>query len=214
MLSGDILTMANKVAHIIGGGHSSNLYTPQKGLKVACNLPPFEIPNIRFSCMVDFKMMKALTEGSVTNPYPWVLGLRPKMWMEKNPSFHMKVAPQIKEFYTTLPPYAGKGGKGYTNLNCGHFATHYVSNKLKPEEIHLWGFDSIMDFDIRSRTDFYLPSDRGNMNTERLSATWRKIFKGIFEEFGDIQYVIHHGHNNIKIEKPKNLDIVVHKKIA
>ena len=138
--------------NILGNGDHATLF--QKGTEgelLVCNMPPIELSKeeVYASCMVDFKMMKALTEGSVTNPYPWVLGLRPKMWMEKNPSFHMKVAPQIKEFYTTLPPYAGKGGKGYTNLNCGHFATHYVSNKLKPEEIHLWGFDSIMDFDIR-----------------------------------------------------------------
>lgn len=200
-----------KAVHVIGNGHASNLYTPQKGLKVCCNLPPFEIPNIAFSCMVDFKMMKALQEGSIVNPYTWVLGYRPKIHMEKNPTFHMKFAQQIKEFYTLLPPYAGKGGQGYTNLNCGHFALHYVANKIQPEEIHLWGFDSLMDFDIRSRTDFYLESDRGNMNTQRLSSTWRNVTGGIFKEFKNINFIIHHKHANIKINKPENVDIAVHK---
>ena len=68
-----------------------------------------------------------------------------------------------------------------------------------------------MDFDIRSRTDFYLASDRGGMNTERLSSTWRKVFNGIFKEFKDTQFVIHHTHNNIKIPKPENVEISVEK---
>lgn len=200
-----------KVVHVIGNGHASNLYTPQKGMKICCNLPPFDIPNIALSCMVDFKMMKALHEGSIQNPYTWVLGYRPKMYMEKNSGFHIKHMGHIKEFYTTLPAYAGKGGQGYTNLNCGHFALHYTANKIAPEEIHLWGFDSLMDFDIRSRTDFYLNSDRGSMNTQRLSQTWRTVTHGIFDEFNHIKFVVHHKHNSMKIKKPENVEIVVHK---
>ncbi|WP_339610552.1 hypothetical protein [uncultured Planktosalinus sp.] len=200
-----------KVVHVIGNGHASNLYTPQKGIKICCTLPPFDIPNIALSCMVDFKMMKALHEGSIQNPYTWVLGFRPKLYMEKNSGFHIKHMGHIKEFYTTLPAYAGKGGQGYTNLNCGHFALHYTANKVAPEEIHLWGFDSLMDFDIRSRTDFYLNSDRGSMNTQRLSQTWRTVTHGIFDEFSHIQFVVHHKHDSMKIKKPDNVEIVVHK---
>jgi len=200
-----------KVAHIIGNGDSCVWYKPAKGLKIVCNLPPMEVPNVYVSCMVDFKMMKALTNGDFPNPYTWVLGYRPKVWMEKNPSFYMQNSSKIKEFYTELPGYAGKGGQGYTNFNCGHFATHWTANKVGAEEIHMYGFDSIMDFDIRSKTDFLLPSDRGSMNTQRLSHTWRTIFKGIFEEFKDTQFVIHHKHDNIKFPKPDNVDIVVHK---
>lgn len=200
-----------KRVHVIGNGHASNLYTPQKGMKVACNLPPFEISGIAFSCMVDFKMMKALHEGSISNPYMWVLGFRPKMYMEKHTGFKLKHAAQIKEFYTELPKYAGKGGQGYTNLNCGHFALHYVCNKIQPEEVHVWGFDSLMDFDIRSRTDFYLESDRGNLNTQKLSQTWRGVTAGVFNEFKDIQFVIHHKHSSMKIPKPDNVEVQVHK---
>ena len=73
-----------KVAHIIGNGDSCVWYKPAKGLKIVCNLPPMEVPNVYVSCMVDFKMMKALTEGDFQNPYTWVLGYRPKIWMQKN----------------------------------------------------------------------------------------------------------------------------------
>lgn len=200
-----------KITHIIGNGFSSKLYTPQKGMKVCCNLPPFEIENIRYSCMVDYKMMKALHEGSLTNPYQWVLGFRPKAYMEKNPDFRMRHAGKILEFYTELPTYAGKGGQGYTNFNAGHFATHYTANKHKPDQIHMWGFDSIMDFDIRSKTDFYLQSDRGGINTQRLSDTWRTVFKGIFDEFKNTEFIIHHHHKQIKIDVGDNVSIFVHK---
>ena len=112
----------SRVVHIIGNGDNAHLYKPAKGLKVACNLPPFEIPNVFVSCMVDFKMMKAITEGSVSNPYPWVLGVRPKKWMEMRQTFYMKYSPQVKEFYEVLPKYV----KNYTDFNCGHFAAHYA----------------------------------------------------------------------------------------
>ena len=203
-----------KRVNILGNGDSAGMFKRgTSGKLLVCNMPPFEITRneVHATCMVDFKMMKALTNGDFPNPYTWVLGYRPKVWMEKNPSFYMQNSSKIKEFYTELPAYAGKGGQGYTNFNCGHFATHWTANKVGAEEIHMYGFDSIMDFDIRSKTDFLLPSDRGSMNTQRLSHTWRTIFKGIFEEFKDTQFVIHHKHDNIKFPKPDNVDIVVHK---
>jgi hypothetical protein len=68
-----------------------------------------------------------------------------------------------------------------------------------------------MDFDIRSRTDFYLQSDRGGINTQRLSDTWRKVFKGIFAEFQGTEFVIHHHHKQIKTDVTDNVTIKVHK---
>ena len=59
-----------------------------------------------------------------------------------NPDYYMKVSKQVKEFYTELPNYAAN----YTDFNCGHMAAHYSANKLKADEIHLYGFDSIFDF--------------------------------------------------------------------
>ena len=58
-----------KVVHVIGNGDKAVYYNEEKrvGTKLLCNMPPFEIPpnEVYATCMVDFKMMKALTEGSV-----------------------------------------------------------------------------------------------------------------------------------------------------
>ena len=54
-------------------------------------------------------------------------------------------------------------------------------------------------------------SDKSAANTERLTRTWRPIFNGIFNEFKDTQFVIHHKHDNLPFKKPENLDIKVHK---
>lgn len=197
----------DRVVHVLGNGDSAIQYRPAKGLKIACNLPPFEIPNIFLSCMVDFKMMGALTEGSVQNPYNWVLGYRPKIWMEKKPDFYMRVSGQVKEFYTHLPKYC----KNYTDFNCGHFATHYSCNKLKADEIHMYGFDSIFNFDTRSKTDFYLNSDRGPVNTQRLVGNWREVWEGIFNEFSDKQFVLYGPHDQPQTKLPENVEIRVGK---
>jgi len=207
--------MAKKVIHVIGNGDNAVWFDNEnaKGLRLICNKPVVQVNNVHATCIVDFKFMRALTEGDINmDAYTWVLGYRPKVHMEKNPSFHMKHASHIKEFYLDLPKYAGKGGPGYTNFNCGHFATHYAANKLKADEIHMYGFDCIFDFTTRSMTDFFLGSDRGDNNTVRLTDVWRKVFAGIFKEFSDTKFVLHHKHDNLKIPKLDNMEVIVHSK--
>ena len=192
-----------KIAHVIGNGDNATRYKPAPGLKITCNLPPFAVENVYTTCMVDFKMMNAIKEGSVTVPGEWVLGARPKKFMELNPQFNMRYAQQVKDYYTVLPDYAGN----YTNFNCGHMAVHYAANKLKCDEIHMYGFDSLFDFNLRSASDLYLISDREANNSLRLSNNWRPIWQEIFKEFPNTHFVLHHKHENIKIPVSKNVEI-------
>ena len=200
----------NKVIHVIGNGpKGAPLFNKEerKGLKIGCNILPFAIPNIYGTVIADFKMMKAITEGSVTVPGDWILGFRPKVWSEKTPGFLMKFGHQIKEFYLNKPDYA----ETYTDFNCGHMAVHYSAHKLKGTEIHLYGFDSLFEFDIRSTTDFVLQSDRGAGNTHKLSEKWRHIFNEMFKEFSDTKFVLHHNHGDLKINKSNNIEIIIGK---
>ena len=194
----------SRVGHVIGNGDNAVMYKPSKGLKVTCNIPPFEVANVYTTCLVDFKMMKAMTEGSVYIPGEWTLGYRPKVWMENNPQFHMKVAQQIKGFYLELPKYVAN----YTDFNCGHMATHYTANHLQCEEIHMYGFDSIFDFNLRSCTDMYLNSDRSLSNNNRLANNWRPVWQNLFNEFPNTQFVLYHEHNNAKIDLGKNVEVI------
>lgn len=193
-----------RTAHVIGNGDSASKYNPDKGFKITCNLPPFAVENVYASCIVDFKMMNAIKEGSVIVPGEWVLGARPKKFMELNPQFNLKYANQVKEYYDVLPKYAGN----YTNFNCGHMAVHYSANKLKCDEIHMYGFDSIFDFNLRSSSDLYLVSDREANNSLRLSNNWRPIWQDMFKEFPNTKFVLHHKHNQIKFPVGKNVEIV------
>jgi len=202
----------SRVAHIIGNGDMAGMYKPAKGIKMTCNVPPFEVHNTYASVIIDFKMCKALHEGSVILGGDWICGLRPKIYCEKNAGFYLKISHQIKEFYTVLPPYTKiepkeTQGQQYTNFNCGHVATHYTANKLKADEIHLYGFDSIFDFNVRSYTDMVLRSDRGNTNNNRLINNWRPIWNGIFNEFKDTQFILYHKHPNAKIPLPENVEV-------
>lgn len=206
-----------RVAHVIGNGDQAQLYKPAKGLKVACNQAPFNIENLYTSCIVDFKMCAALTEGSVAIDGNWTLGFRPKIWYDQNKgNFKMRFGHKIREFYTEIPPYTKlfpneSVGNMYTNFNCGHFAVHYTANKLKADEIHMYGFDSLFDMNLRSYTDFVLQSDRGAQNNVRLNDRWRPIWNGIFNEFKDTQFVLHHNHDALKIPKLDNMEIRVSK---
>jgi hypothetical protein len=194
----------SRTVHVIGNGDNAVLYKPAKGIKITCNLPPFAVDNVYGTCMVDFKMMAAMNEGSVQVPGDWILGFRPAKYLEINPDLRLRWSTQIKEYYHVLPDYA----PSYTDFNCGHMATHYSAYKLKATEIHMYGFDSIFDFSLRSCTDFYLNSDRGDTNNMRLINNWRPIWDGIFDEFSDTQFVLHHKHADLKIARPSNVDII------
>ena len=201
----------SKVFHVIGNGDKAHLYNKETrvGTKLLCNMPPFEINRneVYATCMVDFKMMAALTEGSIKlDQYMWVLGTRPKIWMEQKHAFYMKYAPNIREFYTTVPKYAGNA----TNFNCGHMAVHYAANRQKADEIHMYGFDTLFDFNMRSVTDVVLSSDRSQNNNYRLLNNWRPIWRDIFRQFPNTKFVLHHNHDNLKIPKLENVDIVVY----
>jgi hypothetical protein len=202
-----------RVIHVIGNGDQAQMYKPAKGIKIACNQAPFPIENLYASCIVDFKMSAALTEGSVQINGDWVLGYRPKVWYDQNrDNFKLKFGHKIREFYTDLPPYTKLDanenvGMMYTNFNCGHMAVHYASNRLKGNEVHMYGFDSLFDMNLRSYTDFVLNSDRGATNNVRLNDRWRPIWLGIFNEFKDTQFILYHKHNDIKIKIPENVEI-------
>lgn len=207
-----------RVVHIIGNGDNAALYEkePRKGLKLACNQTPFPIPDKYATVMVDFKMMNAINKGEVEPPAGnWVLGFRPHKWCQDHPGFHMKYAGQIKAFHRDLPRYALLGtndaGQGYTNMSCGHVAVHYACSKLNPDEVHMYGFDSIFDWNLRSYSDLVLSSDRGNTNNHRLAGNWRPIWTHMFEEFKNVKFRLHHTHDKFKIKVGENVQAVVYK---
>ena len=200
----------SRVVHVIGNGDSADLYNnkERKGLKLTCNLPPIPVENVYGSCIVDFKMMKAITEGVIDVPGEWILGYRPKIWMEKHPHFYMRRAPQVKEFFTKKPEYVAN----YTDFNCGHMAVYYAIKKFNPTEINIYGFDSIFDMNLRSSSDFFMISDRQANNNVRLNGNWRPIWDKLFNEFNSINFKLHHFHNHIKFEVGDNVEIVTYNK--
>ena len=116
---------------------------------------------------------------------------------------HLKFSSQVKEFYTVLPKYVAN----YTDFNCGHMAVHYAANKIKADEVHMYGFDSNFDFNMRSCSDFYLNSDRGNQNTNRLANNWRPVWSNMFNEFPNTKFVMHHIHDAVKFPIPDNVSV-------
>ena len=207
-----------KKIHILGNGDNAAFFRPlmkeRDGKLMICNIPPMEVENVYACAIVDFKMMKNLTKEVVNlDQYQWVLGNRPKIWMDKNPTFYIKHSHHIREFYTDVPKYCGKpAAQAATNFNCGHMATHYSARKHKCDEIHMWGFDSIMDHSMRSYTDTVLPSERNNTNNYKLLEVWRPIWMNLFKEFSDKKFVLHHNHNKAKIKLPPNVGVEVHSK--
>ena len=205
----------SKKIYILGNGPSSKLMPEsirkeRRGKMIVCNLPPFAVSEVYACCVGDYKMMKALEEGSVNlDEYQWILANRPRSFMDSYPSFYIKHAHRIREFYTTVPDYCDLGDPeiAATNFNCGHLATHYAAAKHAPNEIHMFGFDSIFDHNMTSFTDTILSSDRRPSNNYKLLDNWRPIWKSIFMEFSKITFILYHNHINTKIQLPKNVEV-------
>ena len=194
----------SRVVHVIGNGDCATFYRPAPGIKLTCNLPAFDIADVYGTVMVDFKMMKALADGAVKlDAYDWVLGFRPKKWMEMQPNFYLKYAKNVKEFWTEKPPYVPT----HTEFSCGHMAVHYAVKKLKATEVHMYGFDSLFDMNLRSVSDLYLFSDRSPLNTVRINNGWRPIWEKMFDEFRDTKFILYHKHNQIKIKHGSNVTV-------
>lgn len=196
------------IVHVLGNGDNSHTFDHNNkvGKRIICNVPPFAVENVFATCIVDFKMMFALFNNELNlDSFPWVLGNRPKMFMNDNPSFHIQKAKNIREYYLTVPKYAGNA----TNFNCGHMAVHYSAVRLKAKEIHMYGFDSLFDYNMNSVSDFLLPSDRGDNANFRLLHIWRPIWVSIFNEFPDKKFVLHHRHSDAKVSLPENVEVFV-----
>ena len=198
-----------KRINVLGNGNHAGLFRRgTEGTLLICNMPPMELPpsEVFATSMVDYKMMQALWKGQFAlDQYDWILGTRPRHWMQMQGSFYMKYASCIKGFYEVVPEYAGNA----TNFNCGHFAVHYACNKMNADEVHIYGFDSIFEMDLTSWTDTILHSDRETQNTVRLANNWRPIWTHMFNEFPDTKFVLYHSHDNIKIPISDNVEIVV-----
>ena len=203
--------------NVLGNGDHWKLFKRgTEGKLIVCNMPPIELDKeeVHGTCMVDFKMMKALDEGvSNLDKYDWILGTRPRKWMEMKPTFYMKYAQNIKGFHTHIPVYAQLPGdtiaQAATNYSCGHMAMDYACRTMKATEVHMYGFDAMFDMNLRSHTDNFLESDRGPLNTHRMASNWRPIWYKFFREFSKTQFYIHHGHGGLKFSKPENVTIVV-----
>ena len=132
--------------NVLGNGdHAYMFERGQPGKLLICNMPPFEIPKreVHATCMVDFKMMKALADGLVKlDMYDWVLGTRPRRWMEMQPNFYLKYSQNIKGFHQHIPAYAQlpgqTEGQAATNYSCGHMAVDYACRTMRADEVHLW----------------------------------------------------------------------------
>ena len=203
--------------NVLGNGDHWPLFERgAPGKLLVCNMPPIDLESseVHATCMVDFKMMKALHDGkSDLGKYDWVLGTRPRKWMEMQPTFYLKYSQNIKGFHKHVPTYAQLPGhslaQAATNYSCGHMAVDYACRVMKAKEVHLYGFDSMFDMNLKSHTDNFLESDRSALNTHRMASNWRPIWSKFFAEFDQTQFFIYHSHDGIKFKLPPNVQIVV-----
>lgn len=199
--------------NILGNGPGAALF-PKKapGETLVCNMPPVNLKpeQVFASCMVDFKMMNALQDGKCNlDKYDWILGTRPRLWVERNTTFYLKYSQNIKGFHTYVPAYAQLPGhtveEAATNYSCGHMATDYACRKMKATEVHMYGFDAMFDLDLSSYSDNFLTSDRGLSNKHRMAGNWRPIWSKFFREFEKVEFYLYHTHTDIKLATGPNV---------
>jgi len=156
-------------AHIIGNGASNQLYQPDYGFVVACNLPTHPYGYDAIS-MIDLKMIDYIHKNKIEIT-------RPVYCTEQVLNFVRQH--KIKGDYQLKYIQQHR-------MSSAHQAVQLVSHRY--EEIHLWGIDSMFSSDVTSQMDTMVER---KTRAHSLKDDWRKHWQNIFRKYSDRNYVIH-----------------------
>ena len=144
----------SRTVHVIGNGDNATMYKPSKGIKVTCNIPPFEVANVYTTCLVDFKMMKAMTEGSVTIPGEWTEDQGHPNYVEvKDPLLVMDILEEDEKSTKVLLDEASEVSNNLYSLHHNSYNTAYTDekyNEIMNEIKHLLEIDNTGDWESKT----------------------------------------------------------------
>lgn len=172
--------------HLIGNGPSINLFKNESGIRVGCNFTNADLkPD--WTMIADIKPVKKLYEG-INLPCPAIITQRAYNFTAekavKLPAERMTIK-RIVEFvrWDDVDPKWG--------MNSAQHGVWYGIEEHAPQEVHIWGCDSLWSTNIESSTDNIVSKNLELMNKTKIYLVWREYWNSIFYKYPNIEFVVH-----------------------
>lgn len=172
--------------HILGNGPSIGMFDNSEGVRVCCN---HGVPELDpdWTMIADIKAIKPLYAGRQL-PCPAIITKRVKEFIDskvcKIGEDRIKIK-KVVDFihWEECDPKWG--------MNSAQHAVYHSILEHNPDEIHIWGCDSLWSSSIESSTDLIVPKNLEFMNKFHIYLAWRRYWNEIFRKYPNTQFIVH-----------------------
>lgn len=186
-----------KKVHILGNGLSINKFPlDTDGVRIGTNFSDAKLKPV-WTFINDRVPLDKVLSKEVVLEYPIIISTRAS---EKSDLFTKDYDKTIIKFiidfikYPELHPTLG--------LNSAQMATYVAIKQFQPNEVHLWGCDSLWKDDISSSTDLIIPKAPNKGINELWVSQWGKLIS----EYPKISFYLH-SEGESSLAEQENLNI-------
>jgi hypothetical protein len=184
--------------HVIGNGPSHIAFDESDGIRVGCNFAHAD-RGLTWTMIADIKPVKKLYEG-VALPCPAVLSERASAFVAGKT---LKLDERRLTIHKVVPFLRRKAIHDRWGMNSAQHAVWYGIEEFQPDEVHLWGCDSLWSTNIESTTDQIVHKDLTFMNSQHIYLVWRQYWNYIFNYHPNIKFYVH-GPEKPDLEEAEN----------
>lgn len=174
-----------KRVHIVGNGPSWIQYKKidKDDVTIGCNITRAE--DASYTTLSDLRLVYKIREKKVFVNCPVLVNTKVHNYLTKDPK-GIAIGLEIKDVYQRLEVER-------LEMSSGHYAARWAVKHIKPEEVHVWGVDSMFHNHMLSHTDeiveHTIKSDEKGM--AKNSAIWRRAWKDIENENPTVKFIYH-----------------------
>ena len=168
--------------HIVGNGNSWTDFKKidQDDYVIGTNATKCKEANV--TLLSDIHICEKIKEGKVQVNVPVVVNKHVETWINSNPGYLEIYDIQVR--FKDITPL---------EYSSGHYAAIWGIIKFEPEEIHIWGCDSLFEPHTRSYTDEIVvhPSKHNTKLMKSCAERWRRAWNKIEKEYGPTKFIFH-----------------------
>lgn len=154
------------IAHLVGNGPSKkNFVNNPEGKIFGCNFSSDEL-DLEATFIHDSRVFEHILNHKVKLKWPVI-----------NKDIHLRKYGNCSGLITILDTYYPPNGE--STVSSGHMGLIWLASKGY-REIHMWGFNSLLDNDVSSDSKGKID---GSCPNPLMLPSWKNKFKEIFKEF-------------------------------
>lgn len=157
--------------HLLGNGASNRYYTEQDGFIIGFNIPSYE-HELDLIALIDTAAVRSYEKH----------GLKPRA-----PVITTKQCVEASKKHNVEGVFVEAFDVVGRRMNSAHCAVKHMLTLETPEQIHLWGFDSMYSEDLTSQMDNYYPRPA----RPPLNRQWHPHWEELMNSTPQVEWVLH-----------------------